>query len=75
MQGVGERCKKQGIPVVALVGSTGEGAEKILNHGISHIIATAPSDMPLAEAMQRAEELYLEAAVRMFTGIKFGKKV
>lgn len=53
----------------------GSGAEKILNHGISHIIATAPSDMPLAEAMQRAEELYLEAAVRMFTGIKFGKKV
>lgn len=73
VQGVGERCKKQGIPVVALVGSTGEGAEKILNHGISHIITTAPADMPLAEAMQRAEELYLETAVRMFAGIKSGK--
>ena len=75
VQGVGGRCKKQGIPVVALVGSTGEGAEKILNHGISHIIATAPSDMPLAEAMQRAEELYLEAAVRMFFELKSAKKI
>ena len=68
--GVGERCKKQGIPVVALVGSTAEGAEQILNYGISRIITTAPADMPLAEAMQRAEELYLEAAVRMFSEYK-----
>ena len=75
VQGVGERCKKQGIPVVALVGSTGKGAEKILNHGISHIIATAPSDMPIAEAMQRAEELYLEAAVRMFFELKSAKNI
>lgn len=75
VQGVGGRCKKQGIPVVALVGSTGEGAEKILNHGISRIITTAPEDMPIAEAMQRAEELYLEAAVRMFFELKSAKKI
>lgn len=70
VQGVGVRCKSKGIPAVALVGSTAEGAEWILNFGISRIITTAPEDMPLAEAMQRAEELYLEAAVRMFTEYK-----
>jgi len=75
VQGVGERCKKQGIPVVALVGSTGKGAEKILNHGISRIITTAPADMLLAEAMQRAEELYLETAVRMFFELKTVKNI
>ena len=70
VQGVGTRCKNKGIPAVALVGSTGEGAEQILQHGISEIISTAPADMPLAEALQRAEELYLDAAVRMFSQYK-----
>ena len=70
VQGVGTRCKNKGIPAVALVGSTGEGAEQILQHGISEIITTAPADMPLAEALQRAEELYLEAAARMFSQYK-----
>ena len=70
VQGVGMRCKNKGISVVALVGSTGEGAVQILNYGISRIITTAPAEMPLAEAMQRAEELYLEAAVRMFSEYK-----
>lgn len=70
VQGVGARCKDKGIPAVALVGSIGEGAEQILQHGISEIITTAPADMPLAEALQRAEELYLEAAVRMFSQYK-----
>lgn len=70
VQGVGTRCKNMGIPAVALVGSIGEGAEQILQHGISEIITTAPADMPLAEALQRAEELYLEAAARMFSQYK-----
>lgn len=73
VQGVGMRCKSKGIPVVALVGSTGEGAEQILNHGTSEILVTAPSDMPLTEAMQRAEELYFATAVSLFSKIKNGE--
>lgn len=75
VQGVGARCKKQGIPAIALVGSTGEGAEKILEHGITAIVKTAPEDMPLAEALARAEELYFDAAVRMFSKIKSGDTI
>lgn len=70
VQGVGLRCKNYGIPAVALVGSTGEGAEQILQHGITAIEVTAPQKMPLAEAMEHAEELYLQAAVRVFEKIK-----
>ena len=66
VQGVGMRCKKQGIPAIALVGSTGEGAEQILEYGITSIVKTAPEGMPLAEALARAEELYFEAAVNLF---------
>ena len=70
VQGVGMRCKHKGIPAIALVGSTGEGAEKILEHGIVSIFKTAPENMPLSEALARAEELYFKAAVRMFAKIK-----
>lgn len=70
VQGVGRRCKKQGIPAIALVGCTGDGAEQILKDGITAIVKTAPEGMPLSEAMARAEELYFDAAVRMFTGLK-----
>lgn len=73
VQGVGLRCKKRGVPVVALVGSTGTGAEQMLQHGITAIVKTAPEDMPVSEALSRAEELYFSAAVRMFQKIKHGE--
>ena len=73
VQGVGMRCKSAGIPAIALVGSTGEGAEQILNYGITSVIKTAPEDMPLSEALARAEELYFAAAVRMFEELKIQK--
>lgn len=73
VQSVAMRCKRQGIPAIALVGSTGVGAEQILQHGITAIVKTAPDDMPVSEALIRAEELYFSAAVRMFQKIKHGE--
>lgn len=70
VQGVGMRCKRQGIPAVALVGSTGDGAEQIYEFGISFVITTAPASMPLQEALDRAEELYFDAALRLFSSVK-----
>ena len=70
VQGVGKRCKKQGVPAIALVGSTGEGAEQIYEYGINSIVTAAPADMPLQEALERAEELYYDAALRLFSSIK-----
>jgi len=75
VQGVGMRCKRQGIPAIALVGSVGDGAERILQHGITSIVVTAPEDMPLAEALAKAEELYFDAAVRLFYKIKNGESL
>lgn len=70
VQGVGVRCKKQGVPAVALVGSVGEGAEQIYAHGISSIIKTAPAELPLQEALDRAEEFYFKAALALFSSMK-----
>ena len=66
MQGVGSRCQRTGVPAVAIVGSMGTGAEQIFDHGIESIMTTVNGIMPLEEAMERAEELYLGAARRMF---------
>ena len=66
MQGVGVRCKAKGIPAAAIVGSIGRGAEDIFDYGIDSIITTVNRPMPLSEALDRAGELYLSAARRLF---------
>ncbi|MCD8018631.1 MAG: glycerate kinase [Clostridiales bacterium] len=72
VQGVGSRCKKQGVPAAALVGSMGTGAEQIFDHGICSLMTTVNGVMPLQEALDNAEDLYYRGAVRMFRFIKTG---
>ena len=73
MQGVGVHCRKAGIPAVAVVGSMGKGAEDIFDYGIESILTTVNAVMPLDEALGRAEELYLQAARRMFRMLRAGR--
>lgn len=75
MQGVGTRCQKHNIPAVALVGSMGQGAEEIYNYGIDSIFTTVNRVMPLEEALEHADELYLQAAKRMFRMLKAGTRL
>lgn len=73
LQGVGMHCKARDIPAVAIVGSMGNGAELVYEYGIDSIITTVNRIMPLSEALDRAEELYLNAAERMFRMLYAGK--
>ena len=75
MQGVGVHCKKRHIPAVAIVGSMGSGAEDIFDYGIEAIITTVNNIMPLSDALNHAEELYLGAARRMFRLLKAGMQM
>ena len=72
MQGVGMRCKAHGIPAAAVVGSMGRGAEDIFAYGIDSMITTVNGIMELPEALDRAEELYLGAARRLFRMLRAG---
>jgi len=72
VQGIGDRAKNKGIPVFVLSGGLGPGYEKIYEHGITSAMTTATGPMALSEAIERAEELYFEAAVRMFRILKTG---
>lgn len=75
MQGVGVHCKNHHIPAVAIVGSMGTGAEDIFNYGIESIITTVNGIMPLSDALNHAEELYLGAARRLFRLLKAGMQI
>ena len=75
MQGIGLRCRAHGIPAVAVVGSLGEGAEKMYDCGIDSMITTVNGPMELSEALARAEELYASAAVRLFRMVRAGQRL
>ena len=70
--GIGMRCKKKGVPAVAIVGGMGSGADKIYEFGVESIIPTINGAMEIEEALERAEELYANAAGRLFRLVKVG---
>ena len=72
MKGVGVHAKAKGIPVAGLSGSLGKNALDICEYGVSSLMTTVNAPMSLDEALDRAEELYLEGAIRMFRFIKTG---
>ncbi len=75
MQGVGKHAKAKGIPVLGLSGSLGKNAMDICSCGISSLMTTVNAPMSLSEAMDRAEDLYYEGALRMFRFVKTGMEI
>ena len=73
--GIGMRCKAKGVPAVAIVGGMGNGAEKIYDFGVESIIPTINGAMDIEEALERAEELYANAADRTFRMIRVGMQM
>ncbi|MGL5433865.1 MAG: glycerate kinase family protein [Lachnospiraceae bacterium] len=73
--GIGMRCRKRGIPAIAIVGGMDKGAEKIYEFGIDSIIPTINGAMDIQEALDRAVELYEGAAVRTFRILQTGMKL
>ena len=63
------------IPAVAIVGGMGNGAEKIYDFGVESIIPTINGAMDIEEALERAEELYANAADRTFRMIRVGMQL
>ncbi|MDR1834426.1 MAG: glycerate kinase [Fusobacteriaceae bacterium] len=73
--GIGKRCREKDVPVVAVVGGMGDGAADIYEHGVHSIITTVNTPMALEEALERAEELYLDAAERTFRVLRAGMRL
>jgi glycerate kinase len=63
--GVGRLCKRLGVPCVAIVGSIGEGAERVIGEGINAYFSICDRPMGMEEAMGRAEELIAQVATNL----------
>ena len=72
MQGVCMHAKAKGVPVLGLSGGLGKDAMNICDYGVNSLMTTVNSPMDITEAIDRAEELYYEGAVRMFRFVKTG---
>ncbi len=72
---VAERCAERGIPVAALVGSIGDGAQELYNLCESTVFPIVPGPMPLAEAMAGAPALYEAAAERLLRAVRIGMRI
>lgn len=66
LSGVARRCTVHDVPLIAIVGSLGEGAEELLNQGVASLVACVDAATPLSEALAHAEENYISAAARVF---------
>jgi glycerate kinase len=72
--GVAGRAQKFNVPVLAIVGSIGDGAEAVYDHGVDSIINTQNKPMSLQEAMENAGALLENAAERAARTIRIGMK-
>lgn len=69
--GVARRVKAvRNVPVIALVGSIGTGAEKVYNCGIDAIFSIVPGPTALEDAMINGKEYLRDAAARVTRLVK-----
>ncbi len=73
--GVAARCAAHGIPVAAIVGGIGDGAEGFYDLCEGVLMSTASGPMTLEKAMSDAPGLYEEAADRLFRAIRIGMRM
>jgi glycerate kinase len=73
--GVAKRTGGSNLPVLAIVGDIGEGAEAVYEHGIHGIMSTVNRAMPLKEAMAHSASLLVDASERVMRFVEIGRRL
>lgn len=73
--GVSKRCKNIGVPVIAVVGAKGDGAEAVYDQGINAILSIVDKPMALSDAVKNVNELLYSAVKNAMELIKIGMKI
>ena len=73
--GIARRCAARGIPVAALVGDIGEGAEGLFDLCESTLQTTVSGPMSLDQAMAEAPALFEAAAERLLRAVRIGMEL
>ncbi len=66
IDGILKRTTKIGVPVVAIAGSIGTGAQQLYEKGLTAAFAIVNKPMELQYALDNAEDLYKQAAENVF---------
>ncbi len=74
ISGILKRANAKKIPVFAIVGSVGEGAEKAYEMGISGIYSIINKPDSLENILENSKELYKQTAISLFRTINAIKK-
>lgn len=74
IDGILQRANKKKVPVLAIAGSLGEGANLLYEKGLAAAFAIVNKPMDLDFAMQNAQELYQNTAENVFRLIKISNK-
>jgi glycerate kinase len=73
--GVAKVAQQYNIPSICLSGSLGQGAEQVLDQGITGLMSIVPGPMTLNECMYTAEDLIQAATARLCRLIDIGIKI
>lgn len=73
--GIARRATERGIPVLAIVGNIGPGAEAVYELGIDGVMTTVSGAMPLEEALRRSGPLIEDAAMRLMRFVDVGMRM
>jgi glycerate 2-kinase len=63
--GVARLCKRLGVPCIALCGSIGPGADRVLAEGVTELLSISDGATDAAESIAKAAELLANAAEKM----------
>ncbi len=70
--GIAKRCSARGVPVIAVAGGLGEGADAFFDLGMTSIEPITDGPRTLESAIEDAQTLLQGAARRLFTTLKIG---
>lgn len=73
--GVASLAKKYELPVIAIVGSTGDGVDQVYNHGINLVLDIVNQPMTLDYAMKNAKTLIEKIATQAILHYNLWKKI
>ena len=69
---IARRASDVGVPVVALAGTLGKGAQDVYDIGIDVIASIVPIPMSLEQAIHEGERLLIEATERLMRTLLLG---
>ena len=75
VSGVASRCKRAGVPCVAIVGGMSADARELLDFGVDALVPTVIDAASIDEVLAHAEENFSLAAERVFALVKIGQRL